>query len=102
MRQGVVNDVWRASLGGRATRSQPRRRLIAGCRLLTRSPSRFRHGHRIALKESVKFIKDQLAVKTAVLGREVAALFLHTRREDSGYRRGCRSGLWSLSVYAKI
>jgi T-complex protein 1 subunit alpha len=28
-------------------------------------------GYRLAMKESIKYIKDQLAIKTATLGREI-------------------------------
>ena len=35
-------------------------------------PTSIMSGYRLAMKESIKFIKDQLAVKTAVLGRDVA------------------------------
>jgi len=35
-------------------------------------PTSIMSGYRLAMKESIKFIKDQLAVKTHVLGRDVA------------------------------
>ena len=35
-------------------------------------PTSIMSGYRLAMKESIKFIKDQLAVKTADLGRDVA------------------------------
>ena len=34
-------------------------------------PTTIMSGYRLAMKESIKFIKDQLAVKTATLGREI-------------------------------
>ena len=35
-------------------------------------PTSIMSGYRLAMKESIKFIKDQLAVKTGTLGRDVA------------------------------